>query len=90
MPEFSKYSSERLMRANEVEMQQILAEFKKEHLPMWKLGLFAGYHFVALAFFLAYGKALRGKQVEPSPVPRGDFSLASLVRKGTKHSVNTE
>jgi hypothetical protein len=85
--DLSKYSSERLMRANEVELRTILQEYKAEHLPLWKFGLFVGYNALSLVGMYAYGVKLRGARVEPSLKERGRFTIPQLFKKGATHSV---
>jgi hypothetical protein len=85
--DLSKYSSERLMSANELELKSILQEYKKEHLPLWKFGLFVGYNAVSLAGMYYYGVRLRGERVEPSLKERSRFTIPNLFRKGVTHSV---
>lgn len=87
--DLSKYSSERLMSANEVELKAILQEYKQEHLPLWKFGIFVGYNAVSLVSMYAYGVRLRGERVEPSLKERSKFTIPNLFKKGVTHSVIT-
>lgn len=77
------------MRANEVELKSILQEYKAEHLPLWKFGLFVGYNALSLAGMYVYGVKLRGSRVEPSMKERGRFTIPQLFRKGVTHSVSS-
>jgi hypothetical protein len=88
--ELSAYSSERLMQANEVQLKAILQEYKKEHLPLWKFGLFVGYNAVSLVGMYFYGVKLRGERAEPSLKHVHKFTIANLFRKGVTHSVFIE
>jgi hypothetical protein len=87
MADLSKYSSERLMKANEKELQLILKEYKAEHMPPWKFGMFVGYNAVALSGMYFYGVKLRGKRVEPSLKNNKQLTIPRLFSKGVQHGV---
>ncbi len=88
MVDLSKYSSEKLMKANEKELKEILKEYKQEHMPLWKFGLFVSYNAVALAGMYFYAVKLRGKRVTPSLANRSKFTISNLLSQGTKHGVS--
>lgn len=87
MDELSKYSSERLMLLDEVQLRAVLQEFKQEQLPLWKFGLFVGYNAVSLTGMYFYGVRLRGKRLEPSLQHTRQLTVAALFRRGLTHSV---
>lgn len=87
MVDLSEYSSDKLMKMNEPQLKQALEKYKKEQMPLWKIGVVVGYHGFALAGMYYYAMKLRGKRVEPSFKNRHQLTVINMFRKGSVHAV---
>jgi hypothetical protein len=56
-------------------------------MPLWKIGLFVGYHGFALTGMYYYAMKLRGKRVKPSFNNRHALTVINMFRKGSLHAV---
>ena len=87
MAGLSEYSSDKLMKMNEPQLKQALLKYKQDFMPLWKIGLFVGYHGFALTGMYYYAMKLRGKRVEPSLKNRHNLTVFKMFRKGSVHAV---